>query len=488
VAESRPVRSRFAPSPTGFLHIGGVRTALFSWLQARRHGGQFILRIEDTDRERSTEEAIQVILDGMEWLGLRPDEGPVYQTDRFDRYDEIANQLLSQGDAYHCYCSKEELDEMRAAQMKRGEKPRYDGRCRDRKEPKPGVPPVLRFRTPDEGEVVVDDKVFGRVVFDNRELDDLVLLRSDGVPTYNFSVVVDDMDMGITHVVRGDDHLNNTPRQINVYRALGAEPPAFAHVPMILGPDGAKLSKRHGAVSVLQYRQEGYLPEALLNYLVRLGWSHGDQEIFSIQEMIELFDIADVNKSASSFNPEKLMWLNQHYIKEASAARLALDLQWQLERLGVDTSSGPPLEALAEAYRERAKTLHEMAQASLFFFQDFETYHDKAARQHLGPEAVEPLRRVREALALLPDWRAEAIHEVVEQAADALGLKMGKVAQPLRVAVSGGPVSPPIDVTVWVARQGHHADAPRPGARLRQRRRLDPPEAAVYPAGLRVGP
>jgi glutamyl-tRNA synthetase len=446
--ESRPVRTRFAPSPTGFLHIGGVRTALFSWLQARRHGGQFILRIEDTDRARSTEEAIQVILDGMEWLGLRPDEGPIYQTDRFDRYHEIAARLIAQGDAYHCYCSREELDAMRAEQMSKGEKPRYDGRCRDRKEPREGVPPVVRFRNPDQGEVVVDDKVRGRVVFDNHELDDLVLLRSDRVPTYNFSVVVDDMDMAITHVVRGDDHLNNTPRQINVYRALGAEPPVFAHVPMILGPDGAKLSKRHGAVSVLQYRQEGYLPEALLNYLVRLGWSHGDQEIFSINEMIAMFDIGDVNKSASSFNPEKLMWLNQHYIKETTAARLAVDLQWQLERLGVDTSSGPSIEAVAEAYRERAKTLHEMAQASLFFFQDFESYHDKAARQHLGPEAVEPLERVRKALAALPEWCAEAVHTIVQEVADDLELKMGKVAQPLRVAVSGGPVSPPIDVTV----------------------------------------
>ena len=445
---SRPVRTRFAPSPTGFLHIGGVRTALFSWLQARRHGGEFVLRIEDTDRARSTEEAIQVILDGMEWLGLRADEGPLYQTDRFDRYAEVATQLLTQGHAYHCYCSKAELDEMRAAQMTRGEKPRYDGRCRERKTPREGVPPVLRFRTPDEGEVVVDDKVFGRVVFDNRELDDLVLLRSDGVPTYNFSVVVDDMDMGITHVVRGDDHLNNTPRQINMYHALGAEPPVFAHVPMILGPDGAKLSKRHGAVSVLQYRQEGYLPEALLNYLVRLGWSHGDQEIFSMDEMIQLFDIADVNKSASSFNPEKLLWLNQHYIKEASGARLAIDLQWQLERLGVETSGGPPLEAVAEAYRERARTMHEMAQASIFFFRDFEAYHEKAARQHLGPDATVPLQRLRDGLAALEDWRPETIHALVQQISEALELKMGKVAQPLRVAVSGGPVSPPIDVTV----------------------------------------
>jgi glutamyl-tRNA synthetase len=445
---ARPVRTRFAPSPTGFLHIGGVRTALFSWLQARRHGGRFVLRIEDTDRARSTEEAIQVILDGMEWLGLRADEGPLYQTDRFDRYTAVASQLLEQGLAYHCYCSKEELDAMRAAQMARGEKPRYDGRCRDRRDPPAGVPPVVRFRNPDSGEVVVDDQVRGRVVFDNRELDDLVLLRSDGVPTYNFSVVVDDMDMAITHVVRGDDHLNNTPRQINIYRALGAEPPAFAHVPMILGPDGAKLSKRHGAVSVLQYRQEGYLPEALLNYLVRLGWSHGDQEIFSLDELIRLFDISDVNKSASSFNPEKLLWLNQHYIKEAPAARLAIDLQWQLERLGVDCSQGPSLEAVAEAYRERAKTLHEMAQASVFFFQDFEAYHDKAAAQHLGAGSLTALQALRDALAALLDWRPEAIHELVNGVAESLGLKLGKVAQPLRVAVSGGPVSPPIDVTV----------------------------------------
>ena len=445
---SRPVRTRFAPSPTGFLHIGGVRTALFSWLQARRHGGQFILRIEDTDRARSTEEAIQVILDGMEWLGLRADEGPLYQTHRFERYTAVAEQLLEAGDAYHCYCSKEELDEMRAAQMASGQKPRYDGRCRDRKAPREGVPPVVRFRNPDEGQVVVDDKVRGRVVFDNKELDDLVLLRSDGIPTYNFSVVVDDWDMGITHVVRGDDHLNNTPRQINVYRALGAEPPVFAHVPMILGPDGAKLSKRHGAVSVLQYRQEGYLPEALLNYLVRLGWSHGDQEIFSMEEMIQLFDISDVNKSASSFNPEKLLWLNQHYIKEAAGARLAIDLNWQLERLGISTSGGPPLEAVAEAYRERARTLHEMAQAAIFFYQDFESYHDKAAKKHLGADAVEPLRQLRDGLAGLDEWQAGPIHELVQRVAENLGLGMGKVAQPLRVAVSGGPVSPPIDVTV----------------------------------------
>ncbi|MEJ2515947.1 MAG: glutamate--tRNA ligase [Gammaproteobacteria bacterium] len=443
-----PVKTRFAPSPTGFLHIGGVRTALFSWLYARRHDGEFVLRIEDTDRARSTEEAIQVILDGMEWLGLRPDEGPLYQTQRFDRYREVAGRLLDEGHAYRCYCTKQEIEAMRAEQMARGEKPRYDGRCRDRTEPREGVEPVVRFRNPDSGQVVVDDLIRGRVVFDNKELDDLVLLRPDGIPTYNFSVVVDDIDMGITHVIRGDDHLNNTPRQINIYRALGAEPPVFAHVPMILGPDGAKLSKRHGAVSVLQYRQEGFLPEAVLNYLVRLGWSHGDQEIFTVPEMIELFDIRDVNKAASAVNPEKLLWLNQHYIMEASARRLGGELKWQLERLGVDTSGGPPLEGVAEAYRQRARTLHEMAQSAIFFYQDFDNYHEKAARQHLKAGSVEPLEKVRDGLAALEDWRAEPIHEVVHGVADALELKLGKVAQPVRVAVSGGPVSPPIDVTL----------------------------------------
>ena len=299
------VRTRFAPSPTGMLHIGGVRTALFCWLYARRLGGSFILRIEDTDRERSTPEAVQAILDGMKWLGLDHDEGPFYQTERMDRYKEVIGQFLDEGKAYHCYCSKEELDEMRAGQMARKEKPRYDGRCRHRTGPVPGVNPVVRFRNPDEGQVVVNDVVHGPITFDSAELDDLIIARSDGTPTYNFCVMVDDYDMRITHVIRGDDHINNTPRQINMIRAMGAEPPIYAHVPMILGPDGAKLSKRHGAVSVLQYRDDGFLPEGLLNYLGRLGWSHGDQEIFSIEEMTRLFDIADVNKSASALEPRQ---------------------------------------------------------------------------------------------------------------------------------------------------------------------------------------
>lgn len=442
------VRTRFAPSPTGYLHIGGARTALFCWLYARRHGGQFILRIEDTDRERSTPEAVQAILDGMAWLELAHDEGPYYQTRRFDRYKEVAQQLLDGGHAYHCYCTREELERMRAEQMARKEKPRYDGRCRARTTPREGVAPVIRFKNPQEGETVVNDLVRGRVVFTNRELDDLIIARSDGTPTYNFTVVVDDWDMRITHVIRGDDHLNNTPRQINIFRALGAEPPQYAHLPMILGPDGAKLSKRHGAVSVMEYRNEGFLPEALVNYLVRLGWAHGDQEIFSRQEMIELFDIADVNQSASAINPEKLLWLNQHYIKTGDPERLGEELGWHLQRLGINPENGPAPAAVVRAQAERAKTLKEMAENSRFFFEDFADYEPKAAAKNLTPEAVEPLQKIRDALATLKEWRAAAIHEVIVQTGEALGLKLGKVAQPVRVAVAGGPVSPPIDVTL----------------------------------------
>ncbi len=329
------VRTRFAPSPTGLLHIGGVRTALFCWLYARRHGGTFILRVEDTDRERSTAEAVQVILDGMQWLGLDADEGPFYQTERYPRYREVIREWLDAGKAYHCWCSKEELEAMRNAQLARKEKPRYDGRCRNGATPREGVTPVVRFKNPLEGAVVVADAVHGDVVFQNAELDDLIIERSDGNPTYNFCVVVDDHDMKVTHVIRGDDHLNNTPRQMNMLRAMGVEPPVYAHLPMILGPDGTKLSKRHGAVSVLAYREAGYLPEALLNYLARLGWSHGDQEIFSLEEMTALFDIADVNKSASAINPDKLAWINQQHLMRLPPAEVVPELRWQLERLGV---------------------------------------------------------------------------------------------------------------------------------------------------------
>ncbi|HZF26398.1 MAG TPA: glutamate--tRNA ligase [Steroidobacteraceae bacterium] len=442
------VRTRFAPSPTGMLHIGGVRTALFCWLYARRHHGTFILRVEDTDRERSTDEAVQVILDGMEWLGLKADEGPFYQTRRMDRYREVIDQLLRAGKAYRCYCTKEELEALRAEQMARKEKPRYDGRWRDRTDSRAGVEPVIRFKNPLDGNVIVDDVIHGRVVFDNRELDDLIIARSDGSPTYNFCVVVDDMDMAITHVIRGDDHLNNAPRQINMLQALGATPPVYAHVPMILGPDGAKLSKRHGAVSVLQYREEGYLPEALLNYLVRLGWSHGDQEVFTLEEMAQHFDIKDVNKSASAFNPEKLLWLNQQHMMRAPLRKLALQLQWQLGRLGVQAADLEQLDGIVAAQRERAKTLEEMAQASLFFFREFEEYDEKAARKSLAADSAPLLSAAREQLARLSPWNAQGVHATLEAICAQASVGLGKVAQPVRVAVSGGAVSPPIDATV----------------------------------------
>jgi glutamyl-tRNA synthetase len=440
--------TRFAPSPTGLLHIGGVRTALFSWLQARRHGGQFILRVEDTDRERSTDEAVRVIVEGMRWLGLDHDLGPYYQTQRFDRYREVIGQMLAAGTAYHCFCSKEDLEQMRAEQTARKEKPRYDGRCRDRKTTPAGVAPVVRFRNPLDGEVVVRDQVHGDIVFRNAELDDLIIARSDGTPTYNFCVVVDDSDMGVTHVIRGDDHINNTPRQMNMLTALGYTPPAYAHVPMILGPDGAKLSKRHGAVSVLQYEEEGYLPDALLNYLVRLGWSHGDQEIFTREEMIALFDIADVNKAASAFNPEKLLWLNQQHLMRAAPAKVAPYLKPHLARLGLPVADDRLIEGVILAQRERTKTLKEMAQASRFFFADEIEFDAKAVAKHLTADAKAALGALRERLAALATWEAPAIHGVIEALAGELGVGLGKIAQPVRVAVSGGTVSPPIDQTL----------------------------------------
>lgn len=449
------VRTRFAPSPTGYLHIGGARTALFSWLYARKHGGTFILRIEDTDLERSTMESVNAILEGMTWLGLEYDEGPFSQSERFDRYRDVAHQLLAEGKAYHCYCSKERLETLRNEQMARKEKPRYDGYCRDLKDaPPPGVRPVIRFRNPQDGEVLVEDSIRGRVTFSNGELDDLIIVRSDGTPTYNFTVVVDDMDMRVSHVIRGDDHLNNTPRQINILKALGATPPVYAHVPMILGEDGARLSKRHGAVSVMQYREDGYLPEAVLNYLVRLGWSHGDQEIFSTDEMVELFDTQDVNNSASTFNPGKLLWLNQHYLKNSDPAHVARHLSWHMGRLGIDPSTGPELVEVVKAQRERAKTLVEMAQNSVYFYRDFEVYDEKAAAKHFKPEARDVLVDLRSRLEQLPEWGVEAIHQAVVDAAEAHGLKMGKLAQPLRVALCGTDVSPPIDLTVKLIGRG----------------------------------
>jgi glutamyl-tRNA synthetase len=441
------IKTRFAPSPTGYLHVGGARTALFSWLYARRHGGRFVLRIEDTDLERSTQESVNAILEGMTWLGLEYDEGPFYQTHRFQRYNEVVGTLLDKGLAYRCSCSRERLDDLRERQMAGKQKPRYDGHCRERAV-SPDEPHVIRFRNPLVGNVVVDDLIRGRIVVANGELDDLVIRRSDGSPTYNLSVVVDDHDMGITHVIRGDDHINNTPRQINLLQALGWDVPRYGHVPMILGDDGSRLSKRHGAVSVMQYLQDGYLPEALLNYLVRLGWSHGDQELFSVDEMIQLFDLDGVNRSPSTFNPDKLRWLNHQYIKHSDPARIAHLVSSHLGDLGIDPADGPDLVAVVEAQRDRANTLIELAAISAFYYRDFESYDEKAAAKALKAGADTALAAVRERLAQVDDWRREVLHAVVEETVGTLGVGFGKVAMPLRIAVTGGTASPDLDLTL----------------------------------------
>ena len=444
------VRTRFAPSPTGVLHLGSIRTALFCWLFARRHRGVFVLRIEDTDRERSTTENVDAITEGLAWLGLDADEGPFFQSQRFDRYREVIDEWLESGKAYHCYCTKDELDARREAQMKAGEKVRYDGRCRDRKQRREGVDPVVRFRSPLDGEVVVEDVVRGRVVFENAQLDDLIIARSDGTPTYNFTVIVDDHDMQITHVIRGDDHLNNTPRQMNMLAALGADAPVYAHLPMILGPDGAKLSKRHGAVDIREYEDRGYLPEAMLNYLVRLGWSYGDQEIFSIDEMTALFDIADVNQSASSFNPEKLTWINQQHIIATPAEKLGEMLVPYLEKAGLDPADGPKPQHVAQGFHERAETLLHMATSARYCYEDFDAIDEKSAKKHLRPVILEPLKAARQRLSELDHWGSVAINEAIKAVAEDFDINMGKLGQPIRVAVTGGAVSPPIDTTLWL--------------------------------------
>ena len=435
--------------PTGYLHVGGVRTALFSWLFSRKHGGAFVLRIEDTDLQRSTAESVNAILEGMTWLGLEYDEGPFYQTKRFDRYHQVIDELLDKGLAYRCNCSRERLEQLREKQMQDKQKPRYDGRCRHSRV-SVSEPHVIRFANPQEGSVVVDDLIRGRIVFNNQELDDLIIRRSDGSPTYNLTVVVDDSDMEITHVIRGDDHINNTPRQINLLKAMGRRLPAYAHVPMILGDDGARLSKRHGAVGVMQYMEDGYLPEALLNYLVRLGWSHGDQEVFSVDEMIQLFEISDINKAPSSFNTEKLRWLNQHYIKTSDPLRIAHLLSHHLGKLGIDPTDGPELVEVVKAQQERATTLVEMAEISAFFYRDFDQFEEQAGKKHLRPVAREALERMKRVLQELRDWTPEVLHDAVQLVAEELQLKMGKVAQPLRVAVTGRAASPGIDVTLYL--------------------------------------
>ena len=427
------MKSRFAPSPTGYLHIGGARTALFAWLWAKKQQGKFVLRIEDTDRERSTQASVDAILDGMSWLGLRHDEGPYYQTDRFDRYQEVIQKLLDEDKAYYCECSQERLQTLRDDLTAQGKKAKYDGHCQD----KQLTSGVVRFRNPVEGSVVFTDLVKGEIKVNNEELDDLIIARSDGTPTYNLTVVVDDHDMQIDCVIRGDDHINNTPRQINLYQALGWELPDFAHLPMILGSDGARLSKRHGAVSVMAYRDAGYLPEALLNYLVRLGWSHGDQEVFSVDQMIKLFDLVAVNKAPGSFNPDKLLWLNQEYIKSTTTEDLLAHLQWHLKQQSVDLTQGPDIKLVIDSLRERSKTLVEMTEGLKMFYQDFDQFNEKLAKKQFKPAAREILQALLNEYSALENWSAESIHAVIKTVCEAQSVGFGKVGQPLRLALSG---------------------------------------------------
>ena len=452
---STMIKTRFAPSPTGYLHVGGARTALFCYLYARRMGGVFLLRIEDTDRVRSTQEAVDAILQGMDWLGLDYDEGPYYQTQHFERYQQVVQQLLERGQAYRCVCSKERIGQLRQTQQKNKLKPRYDGCCRDKQlGADVGVPFVVRFKTPQQGEITFDDKVHGPITFANDQLDDLVILRADGVPTYHLTVVVDDWDTQITHVIRGDDHINNTPRQIHLIEALGAPLPTYAHVPMILGEDGKRLSKRHGAVSVLQYREQGILPEALLNYLVRLGWSHGDDEVFDRDQMQQLFNLEHISHSPAAFDQDKLHWINQHYLKQRPVSDLAVLLQEQLVAAGIeadlqvssDSHGAPALEKVVALQLDRAKNLSEMAQLSLYFYREPLDYDSKAQKQ-LTLAARPPLEAF---LTELQDiaWNKEALGLLVKQIATQLDIKLGKLAQPLRAAITGGVVSPSIDATL----------------------------------------
>jgi glutamyl-tRNA synthetase len=445
------IRTRFAPSPTGYLHIGGARTALFSWAYARKHRGTFILRIEDTDVERSTPEAVQAILDGMKWLNLDCDEGPFYQMRRMDRYKVVIRHMLDEGTAYHCYMTAEELEELREAQRARGEKPRYDGRWRPEPgkilpEPPAGVTPVVRFKSPVHGTVGWRDLVKGPIAFENAELDDLIIARGDGTPTYNFCVVVDDWDMGITHVIRGDDHVNNTPRQINILRALGATVPQYAHLSMILGDDGTKLSKRHGAVSVMQYEEDGYLPEAVINYLARLGWSHGDEEIFSVEQFCQWFDLDHITPSAAQFNTEKLNWVNQHYLKVADNGRLAALVRPRLEARGVTVGAVPALEAVAALYKERVATLNELADAAEVFYIDLHPARD-LLDQHLVPEVLPALRELAGRFADVV-WEAPALNALIKELLAKHNLKMPKLAMPLRVMLVGQTNTPSVDAVV----------------------------------------
>lgn len=445
------IKTRFAPSPTGMLHVGGARTALYSWLYARHFGGTFLLRIEDTDIVRSTPEAIEEIMNAMKWLDLHWDEGPYYQTKRFDRYNEVVDEMLEKGTAYRCYCSKEHLEEVREAQIAKGEKALYNRHCRNeavQAAHSKDEPHCVRFANPIDGMASFDDMIRGKIEVANSELDDFIIRRTDGAPTYNFCVVIDDWDMEITDIIRGEDHISNTAKQVNIFEALGAPMPKFAHLSMILGDDGQKLSKRHGAVGVMQYRDEGFLPEALLNYLVRLGWSHGDQEIFTREEMIKDFSLEHVSRSASAFNTKKLLWLNHHYINHLPAARVAEELTWHMNQHHYDLTKGPSLVDIIQVFGERCQTLKEMAASCAYcYVDDIELANNvtPTVEKHLVPAAAAPLTALKEKLTALSDWNKEAIHHVMEDVAKELGLGMGKVGMPFRVAITGQGQTPGID-------------------------------------------
>jgi glutamyl-tRNA synthetase len=446
------ITTRFAPSPTGFLHVGGVRTALFSFLYAKKNNGKFILRIEDTDLERSTQEAVDAILDGMTWLGLKNDDQIYYQTKRFDRYKEVIDQLIEEGKAYYCDCSKERLDELREKQQANNLKTGYDGKCRNANfVPKEGESFVVRFKNPIDGMVSWDDAVKGRITIANQELDDMIIQRADGSPTYNFCVVVDDMDMKISHIIRGDDHVNNTPKQINIYESLGATVPVFAHVPMILGPDGAKLSKRHGAVNIMQYREDGYLPQAMLNYLVRLGWSHGDKEIFSLEEMIKDFDLEHISGSPSRFDFEKLKWINKHYLVDSKVEDIADELEYHFAKKDLDIANGPKLEDLMPIMAEKAETVVELVEKSHYFYSEDVEYDEKAVKKHIKATTGAIFVKLLENIQELPtaDWNDdEVLHNIVSTTAEQCEVGMGKVGMPLRIAVTGSGQSPDIGATL----------------------------------------
>ena len=427
------MKSRFAPSPTGYLHIGGARTALFAWLWAKKNNSKFVLRIEDTDKDRSTQDSVDAILQGIDWLGLSYDEGPIYQSERLERYEEVISQLLDEAKAYYCECTKERLEKMREALIESGDKPKYDGCCRNKKL-KSGV---IRFLNPKNGTVSFNDYVKGEIEIANTELDDLIIARSDGSPTYNLTVVVDDHDMEIECVIRGDDHINNTPKQINLYEALDWNIPRFAHVPMILGADGSRLSKRHGALNLMSYRDAGFLPKALLNYIVRLGWSHGDQEIFSVDEMIKLFELKNINKSSASFNQEKLDWINQSYIKTTEINELVSELEWHLNQLSIDLSDGPDIKEVIEALRDRSKSLVDMAKNCVMFYHDFEDFDSDLAIKFFNLESRSVLGDLLINLETLEQWSAEHIHEVIQNICESRNIGFGKVGQPFRLAISG---------------------------------------------------